>query len=128
MFSLIRGIIIVGLIFYFSPTRDMGEPEHPARGERMSTTVSPPASDGRIAQDVLWSRIVGGLTEEVVRTAVNEKVQDTGQGLKEASLALQESSSKSASTKIVRSSDREAAGRVSPGESVRCIYRCDGAE
>ena len=130
MFSLIRGVIIIGLIFYFSPERDMGESEpHAYGGERTpAPTALPPMSDDSKSQNGLWNRIVGSLAEEVIRTAVEERVQDTGRGLKEASLALQESSPKSASTKTVRSSDRDAAGRVSPGESVRCVYRCDGAE
>jgi hypothetical protein len=105
MFSLIRGLIIVGVIFYFSPARDTGEPEQQAAGGRMPVAaVSPPSSRGSNPEESLWDRIVGSFTEEVVRTAVNGKAHEAGLRL------------------------TEAAGRDSPGQSVRCIYRCDGAE
>ena len=129
MFSLIRGVIIIGLIFYFSPERDLGEPEQQARGgERAPTsTASPPISEDGKSQDGLWNRIIGSLTEEVVRTAVNDKAQEAGLRLKEASLSLSQPAPKSASMETARS-DRDTAGRASPGQSIRCIYRCDGAE
>jgi len=125
MFSLIRGVIIIGLIFYFSPERDRDEPEQQARGEPNSTaTLSPPAAEDGGAQGGLWSRIVASLTEEAVRTTVNGKAQETGQRLKEAALSLQ-----APSPKLSREAQSsEGAGRASPGQSVRCIYRCDGAE
>jgi hypothetical protein len=128
MFSLIRGIIIVGLIFYFSPERDISEPEWQRRGERAPDATAPPAlvEDGN-TQDGLWNRIVGSLAEEAVRTTVNGKAQEAGLRLKEASLSL-EPSAKSASADAVRSADRDAEGQASPGQSVRCVYRCDGAE
>jgi hypothetical protein len=124
MFSMIRGVIIIGLIFYFSPERDIGEPEQ-ARGGEQTPTLSPPVAED--TQTGLWSRIVASLTEEAVRTTVTGKAQEAGLRLKEASLSL-EPSQKSAPAEAVGSADRDAAGRASPGQSVRCVYRCDGAE
>jgi hypothetical protein len=120
MFSLIRGVIIVAVIFYFSPERDLGEPEQKARGgERPPTATAPPAlvEDGNI-HDSLWNRIVGSLTEEVVRTTVNSKAQEAGLRLKETAW-LPEASPKSVAAEAARSS---------PSSSVRCVYRCDGTE
>ena len=119
MFSLIRGVIIVAVIFYFSPERDLGEPEQKARGgERPPTATAPPAlvEDGR-THESLWNRIVSSLTEEVVRTTVNSKAQEAGLRLKETTW-LPEPSPKSAAE----------AARSTPGASVRCVYRCDGTE
>ena len=120
MFSLIRGVIIVAVIFYFSPERDLSEPEQKARGgEGPPTATMPPAlvEDGN-SQDGLWNRIVGSVTEEVVRTTVNSKAQEAGLRFKETAW-LPETSPKSAAAE---------AGRISPGQSVRCVYRCDGTE
>jgi hypothetical protein len=128
MFSLIRGIIIIGLIFYFSPERNTGEPEEQALGEPSPIATLPPftAEDGS-AQSGVWSKIVTGLTEEAVRTTVSGKAEETGQRLKEAALSLQAPSPKLPSAET-QSSDRAGAGQASPGQSVRCIYRCDGTE
>jgi hypothetical protein len=120
MFSLIRGVIIVAVIFYFSPERDLSEPEQKARGaEGPATAAAPPAvvEDGN-AHDGLWNGIVGSLAEEVVRATVNNKAQEGGSRLKEAAW-LPELSPKSAAAEAARSS---------PGQSVRCVYRCDGSE
>lgn len=126
MFSLIRGAIIVGLIVYFSPVREggeraLGEPEPRSAGTRPSPSVEPsPAGDDR---DRMMDRLVGSLTEEVVRTAIGDKTQ-AGLRLKEQVAShLVQSSSKTASAVVLRPSDRG-----SPGQSVRCVYRCDGAE
>ena len=137
MFSLIRGVIIVGLIFYFSPVRDPSGPEHQGPGaEQAATSSSVPggasfgsdAQEG--AQEGAWSRIVASLKEEVVRTAIHDKAQ--GLGLRpgdEASWPLARPNPKSASADTVRSPDRDAAAaRANPSQSVRCVYRCDGAE
>ena len=130
MFSLIRGVIIVGLIVYFSPVRDRGEPEHPGAGEKSIpvSTAPAPGPEPSEHQDRLLGRLVGNLTEDVVRTAVNDRTQ-AGLRLKEqlASHLLQPST-KSATASMARSSERETAGRSNPGQPVRCIYRCDGTE
>jgi hypothetical protein len=126
MFTLIRGVIIIGLIFYLSPVRHTGDLEgHPPDGER---TRTPPASSRSPelakAEDGLWDRIVASFAEEAVRTAVTGKAQDTGLRLKDhAPWPLSELSSKPASTGTLRSAERD-----SPGLSVRCVYRCDGTE
>jgi hypothetical protein len=120
MFSLIRGVIIVAVIFYFSPERDLSEPDQKARGgEAPPTATALPAlvEDGN-THDGLWSRLVGSLTEEVVRTTVNGKAQEAGLRLKETAW-LPEASSRSTAAEAARSS---------PGQSVRCVYRCDGTE
>jgi hypothetical protein len=130
MFSLIRGVIVIGLIFYFSPERDRSEPEQQALGDERgrTATISPPLPKDANRSDGLWSRIVGSLTGEVVRTAVDGKAQEAALRLKEASWALPEAPSKRASAAIPHSADNDAEGRTSPGQSVRCVYRCDGAE
>jgi hypothetical protein len=130
MFTLIRGVIIIGLIFYLSPVRHTGAPERqPPDGER--TPVPPTSSrspEVAKTEDGLWNRMVGSFAEEAVRTAVTSKAQDAGLRLKDhAPWALSDLSTKPASTGTLRSPDRDAE-RASPGVSVRCVYRCDGAE
>jgi hypothetical protein len=119
MFSLIRGVIIVAVIFYFSPERDLSEPEQKARGEGPPTATLPPAlvEDGN-SHDGFWNRIVGSVTEEVVRTTVNSKAQEAGLRFKETAW-LPETSPKSVAAE---------AAPTSPGQSVRCVYRCDDTE
>jgi hypothetical protein len=119
MFSLIRGVIIVGLIFYFSPERDRGEPDQkPRGGEPPAAALPPPVTENGHAQDDLWNRLVGSFAREAVRSTVTGKAQESGLRLKEAAL-LPAASPKVASAE---------ADQSSPGQSVRCIYRCDGTE
>lgn len=130
MFTLIRGVIIVGLIFYFSPVRDRGEPgQQTGRGEREpASAAAAPATQAGLAQQGLWGWIPGSLAEDVVRTAVTDKAQEAGLRLKDqVARSLPERSPKAVSVATLPP-ERDLALRGSPSASVRCIYRCDGAE
>ena len=124
MFSLIRGAIIVGLIVYFSPLREGGEPEPQSAGTRPPPLREPsPAGERSEERDRLMGRLAGSLTEEVVRTAVSDKTQ-TGLRLKEQVASyLAQQAPKAASAVVLRPTDR-----AGPSPSVRCVYRCDGSE
>ena len=129
MFSLIRGAIIVGLIVYFSPVRDvperdLGEPERQSAGTRPRASADPsPARERSDEQDRMMGRLVGSLAEEAVRTAMGDKAQ-AGLRLKEQVAShLVQPSPKTAAAVVLRGSDRG-----SPGPAERCVYRCDGAE
>ena len=67
MFTLLRSVAVIGLIFYFSPARQAGQPQ---REEDRNPAQALPAVE---AEDGAWNRLVGTLKEEVVRTAVNDK-------------------------------------------------------
>jgi hypothetical protein len=124
MFTLFRAVVIIGLIFYFSPEHD---PDRPARdGDRMTaSTAAPRISEAR---DSLWDRLVTSFGQEVVRTAVNNRAEAVGLRLgDQAFLPSAVSAAKSATVDSLRR-DREPADGISPGQSVRCIYRCDEAE
>src|SRR4051812_24357039 len=77
MFTLIRAVIIISLIFYFSPARQpSGSEDVAASGEGTAApTASSPAATGSTSQGSFWSKIVGGLTEQVVRTTINDKAE-----------------------------------------------------
>ena len=130
MFTLIRGVIIVGLIVYFSPMRDGGQPEQKTgRGEREpAAATAAPATQAGLAQQGLWGWIPGSLAEDVVRTAVTDKAQEAGLRLKDhVARSLPERSPKAVAVATLPP-ERDATGRGSPSASVRCVYRCDGAE
>jgi hypothetical protein len=129
MFTLIRSVIIIGLIFYFSPARHQTAPGQPSSGgPAPNPAVSSNASEAAQAQDDLWDMIVGSIAQEAVRTAVEEKVQGAGLRLKEQASSLAESVAKPAPVSTSRAPDPSAAGQATGGSSVRCIYRCDGTE
>ena len=131
MFSLIRCIIVIALIFYFSPARDPQQPERqPSVGQRtLLSRGSSLASEARNSEDGLWERIVGSFAKEAVRSAVNDKVQSAGLSLKdEAPWPQPELSGRPASATPSRPTDRNPAERDSQSKSARCIYRCDAAE
>jgi hypothetical protein len=127
MFTLLRGVAIVGLIFYFSPARQTGAPQgQPDREESRPVPVAAPSTPVE-AREGAWNRLVGSLKEEVVRTAVNEKTLSAGLRLS-AARPLMEASPKPASADRVRPFDQEWPLRPGQDPSVRCVYRCDGAE
>ena len=129
MFTLIRGVVIVGLIFYFSPVRDRGEPEpQGGSGEReLASGVSLRSAQAGLAQQGLWSWISGSFAEEAVRTAVTDKAQEAGLRLKDRVASLSEPSLKG-TLPATLPPERNAPSQSISGASVRCVYRCDGTE
>jgi hypothetical protein len=129
MFTLLRSVVIVGLIFYFSPTRENGYLQHKSSGEerRPAPADAPRPSASLEIQDGALNRFVGSLKEEVVRAAVNEKTLTAGLRAT-AAQALMEASVKPEATEKARSSDQDTALRGGIDPSVRCVYRCDGSE
>jgi hypothetical protein len=126
MFTLLRGVAIIGVIFYFSPARDLGE-GHAKGGEERRP--APHATASSEAHEAPWNRLVGSLKEEAVRTAVNEKTLSAGLRLKDnATRLLAGAPAVPAPPERPRSSDAEWALREAFDPSVRCIYRCDGTE
>src|SRR3712207_6151953 len=69
MFTLLRSVVIVGLIFYFSPTRENGYLQQKPSGEgrRPAPADAPRPSASLEIQDGALNRFVGSLKEEVVR-------------------------------------------------------------
>jgi hypothetical protein len=129
MFSLIRGAVIIGLIFYFSPARDTGESTASPYAARPSTLPSremPDDQAGGKLLDGFLSRLAGTVTEDVVRTAAYDKAQSAGLALRDGGFSLPESGART--TEARRSADLEPAWRASAAQAVRCIYRCDGSE
>lgn len=134
MFTFFRSVVIIGLIFYFSPERDRKElKQHPVpRGQDAESAETARAQDETTANEVLTS-VVGSLAQEVARaaakdlgrTVVKDKAQEAGLRLKEQ-VAWSEPSPRSAMPLI--SAEREAAARANSNASIRCVYRCDGKE
>ena len=129
MFSLIRSVIIIGLIFYFSPARELREAQHHTPEEERAL----PSPQGRLAsaasnlEDGLWGRIAGNLGRDAVRSAVNDRVQAAGPSLRDDTPWSQSSlSARPASATPSRPFDRAAAEQ--DNKSRRCIYRCGAAE
>ena len=129
MFTLLRSVVIVGLIFYFSPARETGQSQYnQGDDERRSASSEASASSAPGGpEDGPLNRLADSLKEEVVRTAVNEKTLAAGLRLG-AARALMDQPSKPAPTEKPRSSAQELALRASIDPSVRCVYRCDGSE
>jgi hypothetical protein len=129
MFTLLRSVVVVGLIFYFSPVRETGQPQHkPDEDERRpALTEASGASAPGAPEDGPLNRLADSLKEEVVRTAVNEKTLAAGLRLG-AARALMDQPSKPTPTEKPRSPAQELALRASIDPLVRCVYRCDGSE
>jgi hypothetical protein len=129
MFTLLRSVVIIGLIFYFSPAREAGQPQ--TSGEDGKPAQAPPAPAG--AEDGAWNRLVGTLQEEVVRTAVNDKTLadkalSAGLRMSENAARALAAPSKAAPADKLRPADPDWSSRAAHDPSVRCVYRCDGAE
>lgn len=122
MFSLIRGALIVGVIFYLSPLRGVDETGHQNGGP----IPSPFAAEGHPAKDALWSQVVGSATDKVARTAVNETARAAGVRLKtQAAMVLAE---RPTPADNLRQPELDEAARNLATQGVRCVYRCDGSE
>ncbi len=126
MFTLFRSVVIIGLIFYFSPAREGGEAQQAGEDRQPPPAPHAPAD----AQDGSWNRLVGSVKEEVVRTAVNDKaLSDKALG---AGLRMSENAARSlvapAKPASPRTADPDWALRAAHDPSVRCVYRCDGTE
>ncbi len=131
MFTLFRSVAIIGLIFYFSPARETGQPQHQTEEERKPAAA--PALGPAEAQDGPWNRLVGNFKEEVVRTAVNDKaISDkaisAGVRMSENAARSLVVPAKPAPRSDARLTTPEWALRAAEDPSVRCIYRCNETE
>ena len=126
MFTLLRGVLIIGVIFYFSPERQgqTGSPEGGAAGDELDKHLPLPM-DGKAAE-AAWKKMAVAVTEEAVRSAVQDKTEAVGLRLKDhAPWAALESTQRALSAKDgARPQD---ADKLS-GAGIRCVYRCDGTE
>jgi len=136
MFTVLRSVVIIGLIFYFSPARETGQREP---GEDRKPRQTPPPSAVAEAQESAWNRLVGGLKDEAVRTVVNDKALSdkafsAGVRMSEnaaRSLLAQPKAAlaeKAAPAEKPRLAEADGAARAAQDPSVRCVYRCDGSE
>jgi hypothetical protein len=127
MFTLLRGVLIIGVIFYFSPERQVhnrpasdGGPASEDLGRDLPSSV-----DGKAAETT-WKKMAVAVTEEAVRTAVQDKAEAAGFRLKEHTARL--ASEGVQKTLAARDGARlqEVDPKGAPG--IRCVYRCDGTE
>lgn len=131
MFTLLRGVIIVGLIFHFSPARDPGRSAAHSGEERRkpASTDAPRPYDSDDAQAGAWSGLVGSLGQQIVRTTANDQALSIGLRLRDnGAQTISEASRKAAASVRSQSYDGQPALRGSQDPSLRCVYRCDGAE
>jgi hypothetical protein len=125
MFTLLRGVLIIGVIFYFSPerqalTRSEGDPVDDEIANRV-----PLAVEGKAAEST-WKKMAVVVTEEAVRNAVQDRAEAAGLRLKDHAWSARDGSQKALPSKGAARS-QEADLKLS-GPGVRCVYRCDGAE
>ena len=125
MFTLLRSVLIIGVIFYFSPERHAQTgSEGDAVGDGIAKRV-PLAVDGKAAEPT-WKKMAVVVTEEAVRNAVQDRAEAAGLRLKDHAWSALDGSQKAVSAKAA-ARDQEADLKLS-GPGVRCVYRCDGAE
>jgi len=138
MFTVLRSVVIIGLIFYFSPARETGQPQREP-GEDRKPGQTPPSTAVAEAQESAWNRLVGGLKDDAVRTVVNDKALSdkafsAGVRMSEnaaRSLLAQPKAAlaeKVAPAEKPRLAEADGAARAAQDPSVRCVYRCDGSE
>jgi hypothetical protein len=129
MFTLLRSIAVIGVIFYFSPVREAGQPDHPYDREERRPTLPSPRPTPSEPHEGLWSRLLGGMKEEAVRSVADEAVASAGVRLKEgANRLLADASAIPAPPERPRASGEEWPLRSGYDPFVRCVYRCDGTE
>jgi hypothetical protein len=118
MFTVVRGVLIIAAIFYFSPVRNAGD-EQPTGAQ----AVSPPTAAARGGSFLvaLWNSFAGDVAEDAVRTSAETYVADLGLRLSDASAARR-------GVAASRVSDLRSDAKDGQGSSVRCVYRCDGTE
>ena len=129
MFTIARAILIIGLIFYFSPARHEGSDaaggsQANAPANALKEAVGPAETK---AAEGPWKRLAAVVTEEAVRTVVSEKAQAAGLRLKDdTQWSVVEGAQKAlASRNGAMAEDAEAKASA---QGVRCAYRCDGTE
>jgi hypothetical protein len=132
MFTVLRSVVIIGLIFYFSPVRETGQPQGEP-GEDRKPAQTPPSPVVAEAQDGAWNRLVGGLKDEAVRTVVNDKALtdkafSAGMRISETAARSLLTPPKPAAAEKPRIAETDWAARAAQDPSVRCVYRCDGSE
>jgi hypothetical protein len=119
MFTIVRGVLIIAAIFYFSPVRNAGD-ERPAEAQAAGSPTA--AARGSSFLVALWNSFAGDIAEDAVRTSAETYVGELGLRLSDASAARRLSAGAS------WTGDARADAKDDQGPSVRCVYRCDGAE
>ena len=129
MFTVARAILIIGLIFYFSPARHEGSDaaggsQANAPANALKEAFAPTETK---AAEGPWKRLAAVVTEEAVRTVVSEKAQAAGLHLKDDAQrsALEAAQKALAARNGATAEDAEAKASA---QGVRCVYRCDGTE
>jgi hypothetical protein len=126
MFTLLRSVLIIGVIFYLSPERQAqtGSPEGATVDDEVGKRV-PLALDAKTAE-ATWKKMAVVVTEEAVRHAVQDRADAAGLRLKDHAWSVLDRTQKAIPAKDgARSQETDL--KVS-GQAVRCVYRCDGAE
>ena len=118
MFTLVRGVLIIAAIFYFSPERNSGDPA--ATGGEPAGSPTAAARGGNFLA-ALWNSFAGDVAEDAVRTSAETYAGDLGLRLSDASAARRWAGGTSWAGDP-RSEPKDGSA------SVRCVYRCDGAE
>jgi hypothetical protein len=128
MFTLLRGVLIIGVLFYFSPERQArtGSPDGGMAGEEPGKRP-PVLLDGKAAE-ATWKKMAVAVTEEAVRAAVQDKAEAAGLRLRDhAPWAALDGAHKAASARDgARPQDGDP--KSIAGQAIRCVYRCDGTE
>ena len=119
MFTIVRGVLIIAAIFYFSPVRHAGD-ERPAGGQAAGSPTA--AARGSSFLVALWNSFAGDIPEDAVRTSAETYAGDLGLRLSDASAARRWGAGAS------WAGDARSDPKDAQGPSVRCVYRCDGAE
>ena len=129
MFTLFRCVAVIGLIFYLSPARDLGEHQRPnGSQEHRRGAAAHPSTPGEALQG-WWSQLVGTVKDEAVATVVDETAASAGARLRSgATRLLAEGPAIPAPPERPRLPSEEWTLRPSHDPSVRCVYRCDGSE
>jgi hypothetical protein len=122
MFTFLRGVMIVAVIFYFSPARvaQNTDGSQPPSLQPGTSVVLQEAKSGAFVR--FWSRLVDSFVDE----AVQEVVDDTTGALGlagDADPSLAADAPWTAAASLQHRSPQEDAG-----QPVRCVYRCDGVE
>jgi hypothetical protein len=128
MFTILRSVLIIGVIFYFSPERQPqpGPAEGATAGAELARQL-PATIDGKAAEPP-WKKMAVAVTEEAVRAAVQDKAEAAGFRFREHTPR----SAPEGMLKALAAKDEPRPQEVDPkglsGPGVRCVYRCDGTE
>jgi hypothetical protein len=133
MFTVLRGVLVIGVIFYLSPARHPRSDGSSGSGtgtvadeiRKGMSIAEGKVADGKAA-DGAWKRLAVAVTEEAVRSAVQEKAHAAGLRLKDnAQWSVLDSTQKAPAKDGAR---QDPDPKAPPGQSVRCVYHCDSTE